>query len=137
GLEEIARIDAEIAELGRSVLGTVSLAATLEGLRTDRKLYFATRDEVQDVAERSLRAAEAAIPEWFGRLPATPCEVVIMLPHEEAHSTIAYYREPAADGGRPGRYYINTSEPQTRPRYEAEALAFHESVPGPHLQVAI
>jgi len=137
GLEEIARIDAEIAGLGRRVLGTDSLAATLASLRNDRSLYFATRDEVQDVAERSLRAAEAAIPEWFGRLPATPCEVVVMLPHEEAHSTIAYYREPAADGGRPGRYYINTSEPQTRPRYEAEALAFHESVPGHHLQVAI
>ena len=137
GLEEIARIDAEIAELGRRVLGTGSLAATLASLRNDRKVYFSTREEVQAVAERSLRAAEAAIPDWFGRLPVTPCEVVVMLPHEEAHSTIAYYREPAADGGRPGRYYINTSEPQTRPRYEAEALAFHEAVPGHHLQVAI
>src|SRR5438876_3150325 len=137
GLEEIARIDAEIAELGRRVLGTESLTATLASLRNDRKVYFSTREEVQAVAERSLRAAEATIPDWFGRLPATPCEVVVMLPHEEAHSTIAYYREPAADGGRPGRYYINTSEPQTRPRYEAEALAFHEAVPGHQLQVAI
>jgi uncharacterized protein (DUF885 family) len=137
GQEEVARIDVEIAELGKRVLGTRSLAATLASLRGDKSLHFATRDEVMDVAERSLRAAEAAIPDWFGRLPVTPCEVVRMLPHEEAHSTIAYYREPAADGGRPGRYYVNTSEPQTRPRYEAQALAFHESVPGHHLQVAI
>jgi uncharacterized protein (DUF885 family) len=60
-----------------------------------------------------------------------------MEPHEEKHSTIAYYRQPAADGSRPGRYYINTSAPETRPRYEAEVLAYHESIPGHHLQISI
>ena len=89
------------------------------------------------MAEASLARANAAIGDWFGRLPVAPCEVVPMPAHEEKHSTIAYYREPAADGSRPGQYYINTYAPETRPRYEAETLAFHESVPGHHLQLAI
>src|SRR4029079_16667191 len=88
-------------------------------------------------AKPSLRRAEAAGPDWFGRLPRAACEVARMLPHEEKHSTIAYYREPAIDGSRPGRYYIHTSQPATRPRYDAEALAFHEAVPGHHLQASI
>jgi uncharacterized protein (DUF885 family) len=75
--------------------------------------------------------------DWFGILPQAPCEVVRMEPHQEKHSTIAFYRRPAADGSRPGQYYINTYAPETRPRYEAEALAYHESIPGHHLQIAI
>ena len=57
--------------------------------------------------------------------------------HEAPYTTIAYYRQPAMDGIAPGQYYINTYTPETRPRYEAEALAFHESIPGHHLQIAI
>lgn len=137
GLEEIARIDAEFVDLGARLLGTAGLPATLEALRNDPALHFTTRDEVVAVANASLARANAAIGDWFGRLPKAPCEVVVMPAHEEKHSTIAYYREPSADGSRPGQYYINTYAPETRPRYEAETLAFHESVPGHHLQLAI
>jgi uncharacterized protein (DUF885 family) len=137
GLEEIQRIDGEFEALGAKLLGTNGLAATLTALREDPKLHFTTREEIVEVAEASLGRANAAIGEWFGRLPKAPCEVVVMAAHEEKHSTIAYYRDPAADGSRPGQYYINTYAPETRPRYEAETLAFHESVPGHHLQLAI
>ena len=121
----------------RSCSGTTGTAPTLARLRDEPALRFATRDEVRATAEAALRRATDAIGEWFGRLPVARCEVVVMGDHESKHSTIAYYREPAADGSRPGRYYLNTSLPETRPRYEAEVLAFHEAVPGHHLQLAI
>ena len=137
GRAEVARIDEELTAIGARVLGTASLTETLAALREDPSVHFANGDEIVEVAQRSLVRAQEAIPGWFGRLPRARCEVVRMLPHEERHTTIAYYREPAQDGSRPGRYYVNTYAPETRPRYEAEALAFHEAVPGHHLQVAV
>ena len=137
GLAEIERIDAELTSLGRSLLGATDLGDTLRRLRSDPELHFTTGDEIVDVAEGSLMRANGAVPDWFGLLPETGCEVTPMGAHEEEHSTIAYYRDPAADGSRPGRYHVNRSHPESRPRYEAEALAFHEAVPGHHLQVAL
>jgi uncharacterized protein (DUF885 family) len=137
GLAEIERIDGEFVELGARLLQADGLTDTLRALREDPALHFATREEVFEAAVRSLERANEAVPHWFGRLPKAPCEVVRMPAHEEKHSTIAYYREPAADGSRPGQHFINTYAPETRPRYEAETLAFHESVPGHHLQLAI
>jgi len=137
GLEETERIDAEFRELGGTLLGTSDQTEVLARLRSDPALHFASPAEVYAAAESSLARANAAIPDWFGRLPKAPCVVVEMAAHEAKYSTIAYYRQPAADGSRPGSYYINTSAPETRPRYEAETLAFHEAVPGHHLQIAI
>lgn len=137
GLREVARINREMEVLGERVLGTRNREKILYRLRTDPSLYFTTRDEVAEKAESALTRAKSAISKWFGRLPKADCEVVRMGVHEEKHSTIAYYREPASDGSRSGRYYINTYAPETRPRYEAEVLAYHEAVPGHHLQIAI
>ncbi len=137
GLREVSRIKSEMQMLGKKVLGTDSLKETLTRLRTDPSLYFATRDQVEEKARTALARSKSVIPKWFGRLPKANCEVVRMGDHEEKHSTIAYYRQPAADSSRPGTYYINTYAPETRPRYEAEALAYHESIPGHHLQIAI
>ncbi len=137
GLDEIARIDVELADLAGRTIGASSLRDALAHLRSDPALHFTTRDEVLDKATSCLARATEAIPDWFGRLPVTPSAVVPMAAHEEEHSTIAYYREPAVDGSRPGQYFVNTSHPTTRPRYEAEALAYHEAVPGHHLQIAI
>ena len=137
GLEEIERIDAEFVELGRRVLGTKDLESTLAALRDDTRLRFDNAGEVFETAQQSLARAQGAIADWFGRIPAAECVVVPIPSHSEVHQTIAYYSWPAMDGSRPGRYYINLYAPETRPRYEAEALAFHEAVPGHHLQIAV
>ena len=137
GLAEIERIDGEFVELGRRVLGTKDLASTLAALRDDPRLRLETAEEVFETARRSLARATAAVTDWFGRIPGAACVVVPVPSHSEVHQTIAYYSWPALDGSRPGRYYINLHAPETRPRYEAEALAFHEAVPGHHLQIAV
>lgn len=137
GLGEVARIRAEIGALGQKVFGTSDVAAIQAKLRDDPALHFASREEVLNKANETLVRARGRLRGFFGLLPETSCEVVPTPSYEEADSTIAYYREPAADGSRPGRYTVNCSAPETRPRYEAEVLAFHEAIPGHHLQIAI
>ncbi len=137
GLEEVAKFRRDLSALGQKALGTSDVATIQKMLREDPKMQFATAEEVEHKASESLERARKAIPEWFGILPKADCEVKVMGMHEAPQSTIAYYREPAADGTRPGYYMINTYKPETRPRYEAEALAFHEAIPGHHLQIAI
>jgi uncharacterized protein (DUF885 family) len=137
GMREIERIDGELTELAASALGIPTLGDALRALRDDPRLYFATSEEVFAKAASSLARAEQAAPAWFGRLPRARCEIVPMAEHEEAHSGAAYYRPPAMDGSREGQYTLNTSRPQERPRYEAEALAYHEAIPGHHFQIAL
>ncbi len=137
GLAEIAKINAEMIELGEKLFGTRELPAILKRLRSDPELYFKSEDEVEAKAAASLAAAKAKIPQYFGILPKADCIMRRVPEYEAPYTTIAYYREPKPDGTKPGEYFINTTQPTTRPRFEAEALAFHESIPGHHLQIAI
>ena len=137
GLAEIERIDAQLVELGRAALGTDDLSATLARLRSDPTLFFDTADEIEGAARDALARAEAAMPEWFGRLPKAECVVRRIPDYKAPFTTIAYYDPPHTDGSKPGEYFVNVYEPHTRPRYEARVLAFHESIPGHHLQIAI
>jgi uncharacterized protein (DUF885 family) len=137
GQAEIARTDREIAALGKSVLGTPDLAATIARLRGDRSLYFDSRDELLAAAGHALDRAKAAIPRFFSVLPRADCVMRETPAYEAPYSTIAYYRQPHYDGTKPGEYFVNTYKPETRPRFELEALTWHESIPGHHLQIAI
>ncbi len=137
GIAENERINNEMKVLGKKLFGTAELPEILKKLRTDPELYFSTSEEVEEKAKSALLAARAKIPQYFGILPKADCVVTRVPDYEAPYTTVAYYRQPVPDGSRPGQYFINVSEPATRPKFEAEALAFHEAVPGHHLQIAI
>jgi uncharacterized protein (DUF885 family) len=136
GVAEIARTDAEIAALGAKVLGTRSLADTIARLRTDKALYFTSGEEILATAQKALDRAKAATPAAFSSLPKTDCVMREIPSYEAPYTTIAYYRQPHYDGSKPGEYFVNTYKPETRPRFELEALTWHESIPGHHTQIA-
>ncbi len=136
GLAELEGIHAEMRVLGERLFGTAELALVFAHLRDDPALRFTTAEQVEDKARAALEAARVRIPAFFGRLPVASCGVRRVPDHEAPYTTIAYYRQPVP-GEQDGYYYINVHAPETRPRFEAEVLAFHESIPGHHLQIAI
>ncbi|WP_437940397.1 DUF885 domain-containing protein [Sorangium sp. So ce341] len=137
GLEQVARIRDEMKALGAKALGTSDFAEIQRRLREDKALTFSTRDEVEAAASSAVARARAALPAWLGALPRTPLVVQRMEAFEEKHSPPAFYRDPAQDGSRPGTYFVNTHAPETRRRFESEVVAFHEAIPGHHVQVSL
>ncbi|MEO1337543.1 MAG: DUF885 domain-containing protein, partial [Myxococcota bacterium] len=137
GLAEIERINGEMKTLGFKLFRTRKLPTILKRLRTDPALYFKSADDIQSKAKAALDKAKAKMIDVFNILPKAECVVSKIPDYEAPFTTIAYYRQPGPTGARPGQFFINVYEPQTRPKYEMEALAFHEAIPGHHLQIAI
>jgi uncharacterized protein (DUF885 family) len=137
GHQLVAGLADQYRALGSRALGTSDLDEILGRLRGDPTLRFDTAGEILQSARDALARANAAVPDWFGRVPAIPCRVDEMSPFEAKDAVLGYYQPPSDDGRRPGIHWLNTHAPRTRTRYEYEALAFHESVPGHHLQFAL
>ena len=137
GLTDIAELGIEYAELGQSVLGTDKVASIYERLRDDGALRFADPGDIVSAAQCAMDRATKAVPEWFGTLPKAPCVMAEMPPVGADDAPLAFYLPAAEDGSRPGMYFVNTTSPTTRTRFESEALAFHESIPGHHLQLTV
>jgi len=135
GLDELEKIHGEFEVLGDRVFGTSDLQEVFVHLRTDPDLYFETAEQVEDKALAALAVARERMPAFFGRLPQQECGVERIPDYLAPYTTIAYYQPGSAE--RAGNYFVNVYAPETRPRHEAEVLAFHESIPGHHLQIAI
>lgn len=137
GLAALASIHAEMRALGPRLFGTDDLGAIFRRLREDPALHFRDEAEVEGTAAAALARAKAALPRAFRVLPRADCVVARIPPQEAPWTTIAYYWPAVPGGEKPGQYFVNTWAPTTRPRYEAEALAWHEAIPGHHLQIAL
>ncbi|CAN5574453.1 hypothetical protein BH20ACT2_BH20ACT2_10860 [soil metagenome] len=138
GMEEVTeKLPAEYAELGSRVFATSDLTEIFDRLRTDRALRYDDAGQIMAAARTALATAGEAMGAWFGRLPVSGCAIEEVPAFLAADAPGAYYFPPAGDGSRPGTYFVNTHEPTERNRFEAEAIAFHEAIPGHHLQIAI
>ena len=136
GLDCLADLEAEWAELGGRVLRATDTASVLARLREDPALRFTSSDQIVRTVTDALRRAEEARDDWFPPYQIPDCVIEEIDPVEAGNAPLAYYRPPAAGGLRPGAHCILTSRPEQRFAYEYEALAFHESTPGHHLQIA-
>jgi uncharacterized protein (DUF885 family) len=138
GMEEATkRLPAEFAEIGSRTFGTSEVSQIFAKLIGDPELRYRDGDEIVAHAQRCLDAANAAIGDWFGILPQAPCVLTPVPDYLAADVPPAYYTPPTPDGSRPGEYHVNLHEPTERGRYSTASIAFHEAIPGHHLQLAI
>ncbi|UVS76517.1 hypothetical protein Actkin_00207 [Actinokineospora sp. UTMC 2448] len=137
GLDIIAGLREEYAELGAKVFGTRDQAEIFRRLIEDPALRWSSAEELLNHARACIERAEAVAPQWFGRLPSQRCQVEAVPANEAAGAPAAYYMQPSMDGLRPGVYYANTHEAEKRDRFLSEVTAFHEAVPGHHFQLTI
>jgi uncharacterized protein (DUF885 family) len=136
GLAELDELAGLWARIGQEALGESDFATIAARMRDDPALRFRTREEIVAVARDALGRAEAARTRYFEHYDITDCVIEEINPIDADNTAMAYYRPPAVDGSRPGAHCLLTTNPAERFRYEYEALAFHESVPGHHLQLA-
>ena len=132
GLAVVARLAEEYRALGPEAVGTDDLERIFEAMRSDPALHFTRGEELVQASEEAMRRAWDAMPDWFEVLPQAPCAV-----QGTETGAKAFYFPPAADGSRGGTFFINVADPESWGTFELESMAFHEGIPGHHLQLAI
>ncbi|MGE0046073.1 MAG: DUF885 family protein [Hyphomonadaceae bacterium] len=141
GLEEVARIHGEMDAIKNRVNFSGSRMEFFEFMRTDPRFYVedsaAGRASYVARATAAIDAMRTRLPDAFRRLPRADLVVRQVEAFREQSSGLAFYERPAPDGSRPGVYYVNTYIVRAIPTYQLEALAYHEGIPGHHMQIAI
>ncbi len=136
GLEEYDAIDAERLALARAE-GFTSVEEYRAAVVADPANRAASREELVARATEDIGRAMAAAPRVFGRLPASGCVVQPVEEYRERDMAFAFYYPPAADGTRPGTYYVNTYDLPSRNYHKLASTTYHEAVPGHHYQISL
>ncbi|MFO0512959.1 MAG: DUF885 domain-containing protein [Gammaproteobacteria bacterium] len=141
GLAEVARIEGEMRAIMQQVGFKGSLPEFFEAVRKDPRFYYPDTPEGKAAylaeATRVIDDMRARLPQLFRTLPKASMIVKAVEPFRERSAGKAFYSSPSADGKRPGIYYANLYRMADMPKYELPALAYHEGIPGHHMQLAI
>lgn len=141
GLQEVARIHDEMRAIMDQVGFEGSLQDFFEFMRTDEQFYYPNTDEGRDAyladATALIDTMRETLPQMFNTFPEADLVVRRVEPFREASAGKAFYQRPAPNGSRPGVYYANLRDMADMPTYQMEALAYHEGLPGHHMQLAI
>ena len=136
GVQQNQQLEAEMKAIGERSFQIDDVPRLLQHVRTDPKYKFRSRDEKIAYSQAALARAKAAMPAWFGLVPKA--DVVIQpYPKFREKNAPGEYNPPAEDGSRPAVFLISAYQAEKQSRVEDESTAFHETIPGHHLQGAI
>jgi len=138
GLSEIERLKKEFFEIGKNVFdGVEKPEDVLYKMQTEPSMRYESKEQMLQLAVDTIERAYKPLAEWFTVFPKAPCKVLPVPAQSEKHAPPAYYFPPLPDGSRDGTYFLNTYKAETKSIFEAESVAFHEAIPGHHLDRTI
>ncbi|WP_299072225.1 DUF885 family protein [uncultured Paraglaciecola sp.] len=141
GLQNVARIHDAMGEIMQKVEFKGTLNEFFLFMRNADEFNYPNTDAGREAymveAKNLIDIMEAKIPEYFGLTPKARMQVKRVEAFREKSAGKAFYQSPSKDGSRPGTYYANLYNMQDMPNYQMEALAYHEGIPGHHMQRAI
>ena len=136
GIDEVARDEAEMLAIAKK-LGYADVAALRAAIASNPKLHAANPQATLDAYRAAIDRMRPKLPDLFGRLPKAPLVVAPVPDYLEKDQDEAYYEQGTPDGSRPGTVFVNTYSYEHRSLVDVESTAYHEGVPGHHLQISI
>ncbi|NIK50654.1 DUF885 domain-containing protein [Xanthomonas arboricola] len=137
GLDEVARLQAEIATLAKQVRFRGNLPKFYKFMQTDRRFAFRSETELLGYYRGLQGRVQAAVPRLFNVQGMPALEVRVVEPQRAQSAASGSYMRPSGDGSTPGVFYVNTSDLDTRRTWETESLYLHEAIPGHHFQLGL